>query len=198
RMLIDETGKMTGAVSGGCVEKEIWRQSESVFKSGIAKIIQYDGRFRLGCEGVLHILIEPFNPDTSFFDAFYRTHAERLVFNIETYFSKKVETSVLFGTIVNFSRIKSMPVLKGFKATKPSKNNNIILFKQEMKPCFKLIIIGAEHDAVQLCSFASLAGWEVTIVAPSSDTKTIENFPGVHEFINAPAGEINDTQVDSQ
>jgi len=32
RMLILENGKMIGAVSGGCVEKDILRQSDSVFK----------------------------------------------------------------------------------------------------------------------------------------------------------------------
>ena len=46
RMLIDIEGKMVGAVSGGCVEKEIYRQSDSVFKDGIPKVMTYDGRFR--------------------------------------------------------------------------------------------------------------------------------------------------------
>ena len=32
RMLIAEDGKMTGAVSGGCVEKEIIHRSASVFQ----------------------------------------------------------------------------------------------------------------------------------------------------------------------
>ena len=32
RMSIQENGKMIGAVSGGCVEKEVLRQSQSVFE----------------------------------------------------------------------------------------------------------------------------------------------------------------------
>ena len=66
RMLILENGKMIGAVSGGCVEKDILRQSDTVFKSGVSKMMTYDGRYRLGCEGVLYILIEPFLPDSKF------------------------------------------------------------------------------------------------------------------------------------
>ncbi len=62
RMLLLEDGHMTGAVSGGCVEKEIFRQSESVFRTGIPKMMTYDGRYRLGCEGILYILLEPFRP----------------------------------------------------------------------------------------------------------------------------------------
>ena len=40
-----------------------------------------------------------------------------------------------------------------------------------MPPCFKLIIIGAEHDAVQLCKYAALTGWEVHVVNKPSGTK---------------------------
>ncbi|MGB0293426.1 MAG: XdhC family protein, partial [Flavobacteriaceae bacterium] len=59
RMLIDAHQKTVGAVSGGCVEKDIVFQAQKVFESGEALIMTYDGRYRLGCEGVLYILIEP-------------------------------------------------------------------------------------------------------------------------------------------
>ena len=55
RMLLLENGIMVGAVSGGCVEKEIIRQADSVFQSGVPKVMVYDGRYRLGCEGILAI-----------------------------------------------------------------------------------------------------------------------------------------------
>ncbi len=67
RMLITENGNMIGAVSGGCVEKEILKQSFSVFKTGMSKVMTYDGRYRLGCEGVLYILLEIFN-DVKIYD----------------------------------------------------------------------------------------------------------------------------------
>ena len=57
RMSIQENGKMIGAVSGGCVEKEILRQSQRVFETNTPTLMEYDGRYRLGCEGVLSILI---------------------------------------------------------------------------------------------------------------------------------------------
>ena len=53
RMLIAENGEITGAVSGGCVEKEVVRRAQSIFASGVPKVITYDGRYRLGCEGIL-------------------------------------------------------------------------------------------------------------------------------------------------
>ena len=48
RMLIQENGKTFGAVSGGCVEKEVQRQALSVFETAVPKVMTYDGRFRLG------------------------------------------------------------------------------------------------------------------------------------------------------
>ena len=50
-----------------------------------------------------------------------------------------------------------------------------------MDPCFKLFIIGAEHDAVQLSTFAALTGWDVTVVAAPSEEKTLDDFPGAQE-----------------
>ena len=47
RMLIVENGTFIGAVSGGCVEKEVFRQAEEVFRTGIPKMMTYDGRYRL-------------------------------------------------------------------------------------------------------------------------------------------------------
>ena len=55
RMLINEDGEVNGAVSGGCVEKEIHHQAKGVFQTGKAKMMTYDGRLRLGCEGILCI-----------------------------------------------------------------------------------------------------------------------------------------------
>ena len=66
RMLISEDLNSVGAVSGGCVEKEIIHRSKAVFENNTAKIITYDGRFRLGCEGILYILLEPFTIKKSF------------------------------------------------------------------------------------------------------------------------------------
>ena len=100
RMLILENGKMIGAVSGGCVEKDILRQSESVFKTGKSKMMTYDGRYRLGCEGILYILLEPFNPDSKFIKQFPKVLKNRNSFQIKSYFTKDIGESDELGSIV--------------------------------------------------------------------------------------------------
>ena len=88
RMLISEDGTMVGAVSGGCVEKEVFFQATSVFKTGIPKMMTYDGRFRLGCEGILYILIEPFQPTEALLEGFHRSIKTRTTFKILSYYVK--------------------------------------------------------------------------------------------------------------
>ena len=56
RMLFREDGLQLGAISGGCVEKDVWNYSKDIFKTGKSKTISYDGRYRLGCEGIIYIL----------------------------------------------------------------------------------------------------------------------------------------------
>src|SRR5699024_1740133 len=111
RMLIDQDGLMVGAVSGGCVEKEIYRQSASVFKDNIPKVMTYDGRFRLGCEGILYILIEPIDLSEDFIKAFEKNINQRNTLCIKSYFRKQDrQTGHGFGTRIRFDNTTTLGV----------------------------------------------------------------------------------------
>ena len=194
RMLILENGAMIGAVSGGCVEKEILLQSDSVFKTGEPKIMTYDGRYRLGCEGVLYILIEPFNPSESFISTFSDCIKERQAFEVLSYFEKTEGINSGFGSFVKIGK-NTFPL----NISKSKKDTGYLsVFKQEMRPCFKLLIVGAEHDAVQLCQYAALTGWEVTIVAGIKEHKSISDFPGAQSFYAITPEGLDVSHIDNQ
>ncbi|MGE5943865.1 MAG: XdhC family protein [Flavobacteriales bacterium] len=193
RMLILENNQMVGAVSGGCVEKEILLQSQSVFKSGESKIMTYDGRYRLGCEGVLYILLELFQPDDAFEMAFSECIKERHSFEIHSYFTKSEGITSGLGTSIKLKNtIFSLGNLSEAQST------HLTVFKQTLPACSKLVIVGAEHDAVQLCKYAALTGWEVTIVAGPKEAKTIESFPGASDFYAISPEDININSIDNQ
>ena len=179
RMLLLENGSSIGAVSGGCVEKEVFRQAESVFKTMTPKLMIYDGRYRLGCEGILYILLEPFTPSKDFLTAFWDIVTERKAFSIQSYYQKEHVEGKGFGSVFKFENI-TIALQAEFKP-----KQGALLFEQELDPCSRMVIIGAEHDAVQLCLFASIMGWEVTIVANPKEEKSIANFAGASHFINA-------------
>ena len=100
RMLILENGKMVGAVSGGCVEKEVLRQAQSVFVDGKPKMMTYDGRYRLGCEGVIYILIEQFKPEAVFIEKFEENLANRESLQIRSMYRKEEGVFPDLGTFV--------------------------------------------------------------------------------------------------
>src|SRR6195952_634949 len=71
RMLITEDGQLTGAISGGCLEGDALRKARMVIQQQEPLLVTYDtmddddAKFGvgLGCNGIIHILIEPVFPD---------------------------------------------------------------------------------------------------------------------------------------
>jgi len=174
RMLINDHDQWVGAVSGGCVEKEVHYQAQSVMQSNKPKMMRYDGSLRLGCEGVIYILLEPFFIESAFAKAFTTALIKRTTFKCTSYFDKEasIEAKIEMGSIVtmngqSFSLHPEASIFKGLTS-----------FTQEFPPIFQLYIFGAEHDAVALSSMANNLGWEVHIIAPPDEQKTIEYFHG--------------------
>ena len=176
RMLINDKGEVLGAVSGGCVEKEIHHQAQAVFESGVTKMMTYDGRVRLGCEGVLYILLEHIEMSEDFFHAFYETIQRRQPIQIQSFYDKESGPCPQGGsTVIMNGKTYDLGAQKS-SFTAP------YLFKDNLPALFRLIIIGGEHDAVQLCAAASHLGWEVHLVVAPDEQKSINYFPGAHSL----------------
>jgi len=197
RMLLSSTGKMLGAVSAGCVENEILRQSESVFETGKSKMMTYDGRYRLGCEGVLYILLESFQVYEDFKIAFIENLENRLAISIKSYYKKKDGCEGDFYSLISFGKNVSFSFSE-IKNTHKVLSKDIKVFKQVLPPCFKLLIIGGEHDAVKLCKSAALLGWEIDIITPVKNPKKIEDFPGAKSVTTNTPENFNSNSLDSR
>lgn len=67
RMLITEDGRLTGAISGGCLEGDAMRKALYVINEQVPALVTYDTMddddatigIGLGCNGIIKILIEP-------------------------------------------------------------------------------------------------------------------------------------------
>jgi len=194
RMIISEKGESAGAVSGGCVEKEIEHQAQNVFKTGKAKIITYDGRLRIGCEGIIHILIEPVFLSDELLKNFEQKLNNRQFFQINSWFSYEVGEFQNAGSvlIINGKKYALHPTFN------PVETAGLECFSQKFEPLFQLFIFGAEHDAVQLCQAARLLGWEVTVVASPDESKTCDYFPGAGSLITPAFNNIDTSAIDEQ
>lgn len=177
RMLLNDAGEMKGAVSGGCVEKEVLRQAQTVFETGNAKVFSYDGRFRLGCEGIIHILIEAVFISESFLKSFKKQLSRRQTFHGKSFYSKTSGSSSM-GTELWFDGA-SWPL---HTKISEEKREHLECLEQLFSPLFRLFIFGAEHDAVQLSKAAKYLGWEVHIVASADEEKTLGYFEGAKKL----------------
>ena len=71
RMLVEDNGKITGAISGGCLEGDALRKALLAINQQQNKLVTYntldpdDVAFgvQLGCNGIVHILFEPIKPE---------------------------------------------------------------------------------------------------------------------------------------
>ncbi|WP_271406214.1 XdhC family protein [Tenacibaculum soleae] len=180
RMLLSSDKKITGAVSGGCVEKEVLRRAQSVFNDGKSKVITYDGRYRLGCEGVLYILLESVYLSSEFITTFSNHLSDRKPFSITSYYKREDEVFGNFGSVIKFNNNVTLPFSKSFN---PSEKNNNLFFEQKLQPLFRLLIVGGEHDAVKLSNQAALLGWEVEVITSIKDPKQLADFPAAKSVI---------------
>ncbi|MCL7762467.1 XdhC family protein [Polaribacter sp. Z014] len=177
RMLISEDLSSVGAVSGGCVEKEIKHRAKSVFADNKPKMITYDGRYKLGCEGILYVLIEPFLISDAFLNHFSKVNVNRETIKIESHFTAENEAFGNFGSVITFESKEQFIFSESFNY---QHKKEVAIFSQIIQPSFRLIIIGGEHDAVKLCKVAATLGWEIDVITCVKDSKQIKDFPGAN------------------
>ncbi|MGL1885613.1 MAG: XdhC family protein [Reichenbachiella sp.] len=192
RMLISDGGDVVGAVSGGCVEKEVVRRAASVFESGSPKVMTYDGRYRLGCEGVLYILIEPFIVSNEMLERLNDCIVHRQTLQLISCYEKSDEAFGGFGTIAHFE--DKQQVRFGDHAIDMTRQK----FEQRLNPQFRIMIIGAEHDAVHLCKMAAQLGWEVMVLSSFTDPKTTQDFPEAKSVLVTSPEMLDISLIDDQ
>jgi xanthine/CO dehydrogenase XdhC/CoxF family maturation factor len=193
RMLVTPSGKVAGAVSGGCVERAVAVRAMRVIETGIPEMMVYDGRHRLGCNGSLHILIEPFAPVDAdgFYGALESTKgsagpagAPRQSFTISSAFAKtlvadskaasrpKVEYSSLGSNLSIRDEVYSLRAGFSFPTTAEKQTE---VFSNEIKPAPQLYVVGTEYDATVLAKLAASQAWEATLIThPRNPLEPIE------------------------
>ena len=179
-MLFREDGLQLGAISGGCVEKDVWNYSKDIFKTGKSKTISYDGRYRLGCEGIIYILIEPLNIEENDIDQIKRFLFKRKEFKIDSYYVLSKDLMIQpQGSVIHFD---NKTVYFNKNVINLDSNSLLLKFSDTLTPKIKLFIIWSEDDASQLCACGKILGWEIIVVGSPNSSKTIKNFPDADDF----------------
>lgn len=193
RMLVDEYGQMTGAISGGCLEGDALRKALHALHQNQNKLVTYDTSdendsvigAQLGCNGIIQVLFEPIDPDNTQhpIELLRQVALSKSRNAIVTLFDLNVRaeqqgTCMIFdGNLVVsqrqipdslFNRLKrdAADVLKHQRphfGTYQIGENNAYAFIEHHCPPVKLVVVGAGNDARILANMAEMLGWEVVI-----------------------------------
>ena len=188
RMMITQSGQMIGAVSGGCVEKEIKLQAQEVFQTHQPKMMTYDGRYRLGCEGILHLLIEPMTLNPTDTQVIIEYLENRGSLSTSTHYQPDIGLQPESGSLIQVGD-DVYPMCPQIQPEGKA------VFVQNLPALFELFIFGAEHDSVALSELAAKLGWRVTIVAPADEQKSIEHFTGAINLLTPLYDQVADLPI---
>lgn len=230
RMLVTEDGQLTGAISGGCLEGDALRKARLVITQHKSLLVTYDTMddddaklgVGLGCNGIIHILIEPIaidNPDNPIhkLEDFLSIRQEAVLI---TLFCLADRHAAQPGTCLlvkgsgqvsgNFAEgpTKDLLISEAQKAFKKKtyrvKNYRLgeqtfTAFIEFLQPAVSLIIIGAGNDIMPLVQMANILGWETTVVDGRPNYASLERFPLATRVLVAKAPQVlNQVNVDAQ
>jgi len=193
RMLVDEFGNITGAISGGCLEGDALRKALHALHQQKNKLITYDTSdeddavigAQLGCNGIIQVLFEPLDYEDNLnpCELLKSLIEQKVAFAIVVQFnldrSKEQSGTVLLideNLKYRGKRLENEVVtliLEQAQVTFQDKRSNFAefsmdgetqhLFIQNYQTPIKLVIVGAGNDAQILAQQGDLLGWEVIV-----------------------------------
>lgn len=205
RMLVTEEGEYTGAISGGCLEGDALRKAQLAIYDQKNKLVTYDTSdesnteigIQLGCNGVIHILFEPIDPEQAtnpiaLLSELVQARTPTVVatvFNLAAKRAPQIGTC-FFQTATAFHQAAAYHSLNDPQALVASakeqlqqEKSTIIAYENQhvflefIPPTNHLIIVGAGNDAQPLATIAHLLGWEITVVDGRFSHATVQRFP---------------------
>jgi len=193
RMLVTEDGELTGAISGGCLEGDALRKARLAMAEQQPMLVTYDTTddddaklgVGLGCNGIIHILIEPIFTDRphhpiNLFKKFLSKRQNAVVITLFSLVNRKgaqpgtclfltgeelisnCATEALKDELLNDA--KSV-LQEGRSVTKVYQSESELTgFIELLKPAVSLLVFGAGNDAIPLVQMAAVLGWHTTVI----------------------------------
>jgi xanthine dehydrogenase accessory factor len=192
RMLVEDNGKLTGAISGGCLEGDAFRKAMLAMADMRNKLVTYNSMdeddiqfgVQLGCNGIVHILFEPIDPAVpdnpiALLEACcsQRRHAVlATLFSLHNFNATQPCTCLFYDGTISRTNIadKYLEELTRKDATEAYSEqtssiqeymaHGISGFIEFLQPPVALHIVGAGNDAFPLVDMATVLGWQITII----------------------------------
>ncbi len=218
RLICTADGAMSGSVSAGCVESDVFERALQVLAEGRPALANYgiadESAFAVGlsCGGSIDVLIEPFVGDEVWGALREGVELRRPVclavalgpddllgrrFCIDSDGNRvgsiddsiDAELEVEARALVAGGEAKVVTVLRD--------GAQVEVFVEPLLPPRRLYLIGANHIAIPLCRMAKTMGYEVIVIDPRSVFATRERLPEADELLHAwPVEVLDEVRLD--
>jgi xanthine/CO dehydrogenase XdhC/CoxF family maturation factor len=205
RMLVAEDGKLTGAISGGCLEGDALRKAQMVMVQNKPMLVTYDTTDEddaklgvgLGCNGIISILIEPLdkkdpNNAIELLKAFLSKRQKAVLVTLFS-LDKKMPQQGTCVLLTEDGKIKSTVADEDLQNTLLNDAQKALInqasqikiynaknaltgFIEVLQPAVSLVIFGAGNDTIPLVQMARVLGWETTVADGRPNYATRERF----------------------
>ncbi|MEJ7737911.1 MAG: XdhC family protein [Chitinophagaceae bacterium] len=188
RMLITDDGNWTGAISGGCLERDALKKALSVIRNNKARMVTYDTTdedenafgIGLGCNGIIDVLMEPLDPvdKTNPLELLDQLLSKKEQAIMVTMFGENGITgqrklfkwnAEMVSTVEDNSLEKQLDEkIKGLSADTRTQiwemETGISVLIEVLRPDIQLLVFGTGYDVIPLVKMAKLAGCHVTVI----------------------------------
>lgn len=197
KLLVPETGDVTGNVSGGCLEEDVREVARRVIASGIAERRSYCGGANeiaawdlgVGCEGEVEILIEPCTTDRS---------AERALIDTEEPFAVLTRLDAIGrggapGRTVLTGHLADPWIAAG--RSRVDTHEGAEVFVELLEPPPRLLIVSAGDDARHLARIAADVGFRVVVADRRPGLLAPDRFPEGIRLVETDAARLSERLV---
>jgi xanthine dehydrogenase accessory factor len=181
-MLIDESGKFIGSVSGGCIEGAVISESKEVIQTGHPKLLKYgiDNELAwsvgLSCGGAIEIFLEPFwgnqSSESSIWSSFISCLQKDQTCVLVSKISGYVTHDIFIQNEVKKTNLPDPGLTDHIHQVTREQENRVIdvgedrYFLQIFPSSNRLIIIGAAHITLDLIRLAREFSFKATVIDP--------------------------------
>jgi xanthine dehydrogenase accessory factor len=201
KMALTPDHRISGSVSGGCVEGDVFEAGIRVLKQQRAKLLHYGvadetaWEVGLACGGTIEVFVEPLDPDTyQFMRRLIAQDEAGAVITVirgpEALLGKKLAASrsgERLGTLGD-SWLDSVAVNAEAKVNHSQRlqlTGELEVFIDVVRPAPKVVMVGGVQIAVALTGLAKILGFRTTVVDPRQVFGSAERFPHADELIQA-------------
>jgi len=225
RMLVTDEGKITGAISGGCLEGDALQKARFAMASGENKFATYDSTdeddiqfgLHLGCNGVVYILFEPIKKD----DPLNPLELLRRISDagedavLVTMFSLRgmqpgtrllyLKNNLQSSLPEAVQGLLAGPVSAVFAEKQPAllevdiNDTCCSAFIEWIGRPVSVVVAGAGNDIQPFVEIAAMMGWLVTVVDGRFNYARTERFPkALHVLYSRPPDILHQIKTDGQ